>query len=72
MIMLNWDYLTINDISRVLQNLLKYFNDIAISTSFVLPSSGVFPVIFALNLKDALLPQKLTMLPLLSKAGSSF
>ena len=61
----------INGISRVLQKSLKYFNDTSISTSFLLPSSGVFPVIFALNLNDALLPGELKMLPLLSKAGSS-
>ena len=61
----------INGISRVLQKLLKYFNGTAISTYFELPSSGVLPVIFALNLNDALSLGKLTMLPLLSKAGSS-
>ena len=60
-----------NVISRVLQKLPKYFNGTAISTSFVLPPSGVFPVIFALKLGDALLKGKLTMLSLLSKAGSS-
>ena len=42
----------INGISRVLQNLLKYFNGTIISTSFVLPSAGVFPVIFILDLND--------------------
>ena len=41
----------INRISRVLQKLLKYFNSTTISTSFVLPSSGVFPAIWVLNLK---------------------
>ena len=40
----------INGISRVLQNLLKYFNGTIISTSFVLPLAGVFPVIFILDL----------------------
>ena len=40
----------INSISRVLQKLLKYFNGTAISTSFVLPSAGVVPVIFILDL----------------------
>ena len=40
----------INGISRVLQNLLKYFNGIVISTSFVLPAAGIFPVILILNL----------------------
>ena len=34
----------INGISRVSQKLLKYFNGTAISTSFVLPAAGVFPV----------------------------
>ena len=43
----------INDISRVLQKLLKYFNGTAISTSFVLPAAGVFPVILILNLNDS-------------------
>ena len=42
----------INSISRVLQKLLKYFNGAIISTSFSLPSSGVFPVIFILDLND--------------------
>ena len=36
----------INGISRVLQKLLKYFNGKTISTCFVLPSAGLFPVIF--------------------------
>ena len=47
----NWRLISqlINGISRVLQKLLKYFESIIISTSFVLPSSGVFPVIFVLN-----------------------
>ena len=43
----------INGISRVLQKLLKYFNGTIISTSFVLPSVGVFPVIFILDLNDS-------------------
>ena len=60
----------INSISRVLQKLLKYFNGTAVSLYFVLPSSGDFPVSFALNLNDAVLPEKLTMLLLLSKVGS--
>ena len=42
----------LQDISRVLQKLLKYFNDTAISTSFVLPTTWVVPVIFALILND--------------------
>ena len=42
----------IKGISRVLQKLLKYFNGTIISTSFVLPSAGVFPIIFILDLND--------------------
>ena len=42
----------IKGISRVLQKLLKYFNGIAISTSFVLPAVGFFPVILILGMKD--------------------
>ena len=33
--------------------LLTYFNGTAISTSFVLPSAGIFPVIFILDLSDS-------------------
>ena len=40
----------INGISRVFQKLLKYFNGTIISTYFVFPSSGVFLVIFILDL----------------------
>ena len=40
----------INDISKVLQKLLKYFNGTAILTSFALPPTGVFPVIFIFRL----------------------
>ena len=43
----------INGISSVLQKLLKYFNGTIISTSFVLSSAGVFPVIFILALNDS-------------------
>ena len=43
----------INEISRVLQKLLKCLNDTAISTFFVLPAAGVFPVIFILDLNDS-------------------
>ena len=43
----------INGISRILQKLLQYFNGTAISTSFALPSAGVFPVIFILDLNDS-------------------
>ena len=39
----------INDNSRVLQKLLKYFSDRTISTSYVLPSADVFPVIVILD-----------------------
>ena len=44
----------ISDISRVLQKLLKYFNDTIISTSFV-PILPVKPVILSLSLNDAML-----------------
>ena len=43
----------INSISRVPQKLLKYFNGTMISTSFVLPAAGFFPVIFILDLNDS-------------------
>ena len=43
----------IDRISRVLQKLLKYFNDKIILASFALPPAGVFPVIFILNLNDS-------------------
>ena len=42
-----------NAISRVLQKLLKYFRGTIISTSFSLPATGVFPVIFILDLNDS-------------------
>ena len=42
----------IKGISRVPQNLLKYFNGTFISTSFSLPLLGVYPVIFILDLND--------------------
>ena len=42
----------INDISRVLQKLLKYFNGIAISTFFLLSTLRVFHFILVLNLND--------------------
>ena len=41
----------INSISRVIQKSL-YSNGTIISTSFVLPSAGVFPLSFILNLSD--------------------
>ena len=40
-------------ISRVLQKLLKYFNDTAILTFVVLSSAGMFSVIFILDLNDS-------------------
>ena len=40
-------------ISRVFQKLLKFFNDNAISTSFVSLLSGVFPVFLILDLNDS-------------------
>ena len=43
-----------NDISRVLQKLLKYFSETIISTSFE-PFFPVGPVIFCLNLNEILL-----------------
>ena len=42
----------VNGISRVLQKLLKCFNGTIISTSFILPPAGVFPVTFDLDLND--------------------
>ena len=60
----------INGISRVFQKVLKYFNITIISTFFV-PSSPIEPVIFCLNLNEALLPGKLTAAPVSFKAGSS-
>ena len=59
----------IKDISRILQKLPKFFNGIGISSPFSLPKAGVLSVIFTLSLNNALLPGKLTILPLLSKAG---
>ena len=43
----------INDISRILQKLLKYINSTAVLTSFVFPAAGVFPVILILYLNDS-------------------
>ena len=43
----------IRGISRVFLKTLKYFNGAIISTSFVILSSGVFPVIFDLELNDS-------------------
>ena len=57
----------IKDISRVLPKLLKYFNGTPISTSSVLTSAGVLPVIFALNLNDS----ESTMLVIVSSLNYS-
>ena len=66
----------IKNISSVLQKVLKYFNDIAISTFFALPAAGVFPVILILNLKlDFQVPEnfaKLKIFPVLFEKMSSF
>ena len=43
----------IRGISRVLQKLLKYFNGTAISTFFVLPSTGVHLVNYVLDLNNS-------------------
>ena len=43
----------ISGISKVQKKLPKYFNDITISTPFVLPSTEVFPDIFVLDLNDS-------------------
>ena len=43
----------INDILRVLQKLIKYFNGTDSSTFFVLQTSGSFPVILILDLNDS-------------------
>ena len=42
-----------NDITGFLQKLLKFFNGTATSISFVLPSAGVFHVIFILDINDS-------------------
>ena len=54
----------LKEISRVWQKLMKYFNGTAIL------ASGTFPVTFTLDLNEAFLPGKLTILPLLSQAVS--
>ena len=59
----------ITGISRVLQELLKYFNGTIIWTAFV-PSFPVEPVIFHLYLNEVLLPGKLSGAPALFKASS--
>ena len=43
----------IRGIPRVLQKLLKYFNDTAILTSYVLPAAEYFSAIFLLDLNDS-------------------
>ena len=43
----------VNGISRNLQKLPKYFDGIIISTFFALPSAGVFPGTFTLDLNDS-------------------
>ena len=43
----------IKSILRVLQKFLNYFNGTASAAPFVLPSSGVFPAIFTLDLNDS-------------------
>ena len=58
----------IDGILRALQNLIKYFNGTIIWTAIVPPSPGK-PVIFYLNLSEALLAGKLSRA--LVKAGSS-
>ena len=71
----------VGDISRVLQQLLKYFqkllkyfNGTIISTSYVRPATVILPVIFCLNINEALLlseDRKSVIAPLASKNGSS-
>ena len=63
----------IKGISRVLQKLLKNFNGTIVSTSTILPSSLVWPVIFVLKLNEfvALAPSKPTLSPALFTAGIS-
>ena len=45
--------LLIKNISRVFQKLLRYFRDMAISTSLALPVTGMCHVIIALNLNNS-------------------
>ena len=47
----------IKGISRFLQKLLRYCNGTALLTYFVLPSAGVLPVIFILDLNDSESPK---------------
>ena len=62
----------INGFSRVLKNLLHYFNSTIILRAFV-PSSPVESIAFCLNLNEALLLAgcKLRLMPALVKGGSS-
>ena len=60
----------INDISRVLQKLLKHFNSTIISTSFA-QSAFVSPITFRLNLEESLLPGKVLITPVPFKYSSS-
>ena len=61
----------IKDIFRVLQKLLKYFNAIIISTSFV-SLSAVLSVIFCLNLKETLLLLSAGKLAIMLSAYKSY
>ena len=56
---------------RVLQKLLKYFNEAIIPTLSILPLLSVWPVIFTLKLNEsvALVPLNSTILSLLFTAG---
>ena len=49
-------------ISRNLQKLLKYFDSTSILTSFLLLPTGVFAIIFTLDLNKLLLPEKMTVI----------
>ena len=49
-------------ISRNLQKLLKYFDSTSILTSLLLLPTGVFPIIFTLDLNKLLLPEKMTVI----------
>ena len=59
----------VNDISRVLKKLLKYFNGTIVITFFV-PLFPIEPVFFCLNLNEALLPGTLSRVPSSVKAVS--
>ena len=62
----------IEDISRFFPKLLKYLNSTVkweILISFVSPSAGILKVVINLDLLDALLPGKPSILLLLSRAG---